>query len=155
MKEDVRRRARELGFDECRFTSADAPGSAPQFQRWLEEGKHGAMAYLERNARKRVDPQQVLSGARTIVVLAASYADTEQPGPPSAGFGVIARYARFADYHDVLAGRLKQLASFIDQRGGPETRSLWYLDTGPLLERDFAQRAGLGFVGKHTNLISR
>jgi epoxyqueuosine reductase len=68
--------------------------------------------------------------------------------------GVVARYARFDDYHDVLGERLKLLAGFVDQLGD-ETRSLWYVDTGPLLERDLAQRAGLGFVGKHTNLISR
>ena len=69
--------------------------------------------------------------------------------------GVVARYARYRDYHDVLGERLKQLAAFLDQLGGPGTRSLWHTDTGPLLERDLAQRAGIGFVGKHTNLISR
>src|SRR6201999_3498737 len=68
---------------------------------------------------------------------------------------VIARYARFKDYHDIIGDRLKQLAEFLNQAGGQEARSLWYVDTGPLLERDLAQRAGLGFVGKHTNLISR
>jgi epoxyqueuosine reductase len=67
----------------------------------------------------------------------------------------VARYARFDDYHDVLGGRLKLLAKFITETGGADTRSLWYVDTGPILERDFAQRAGIGFTGKHTNLISR
>jgi epoxyqueuosine reductase len=79
-----------------------------------------------------------------------SEAETAQPST-----GLIARYAQFADYHDVLGGRLKQLTGFVNQLGGAETQSLWHVDTGPLLERDFAQRAGLGFVGKHTNLISR
>jgi epoxyqueuosine reductase len=74
------------------------------------------------------------------------------PNPQS---GIVARYARFDDYHDVLGERLKTLAQFIHRVGGPDTRSLWYVDTGPVLERDFAQRAGLGFIGKHTNLISR
>ena len=69
--------------------------------------------------------------------------------------GEIARYARFSDYHDVVGARLKALAGFVNQLGGGETRSLWYVDTGPLLERDLAQRAGRGFIGKHTNLISR
>ncbi len=69
--------------------------------------------------------------------------------------GLIARYARFEDYHDVLGERLKTLVHFIDTVADRKVRSLWYVDTGPLLERDFAQRAGLGFVGKHTNLISR
>jgi epoxyqueuosine reductase len=67
----------------------------------------------------------------------------------------VARYARFDDYHDVLSKRLKELTQFVNQLDGAETRSLWYVDTGPVLERDFAQRAGLGFVGKHTNVISR
>jgi epoxyqueuosine reductase len=67
----------------------------------------------------------------------------------------IARYARFSDYHDILGDRLKTLTEYVNQLGDKETRSLWYVDTGPLLERDLAQRAGLGFIGKHTNLISR
>ena len=69
--------------------------------------------------------------------------------------GLVARYARFADYHDVLGERLKILVNFIDQVADRKVRSLWHVDTGPVLERDIAQRAGLGFVGKHTNLISR
>jgi epoxyqueuosine reductase len=67
----------------------------------------------------------------------------------------VARYARFADYHDVLGRQLKLLSEWVNKTGGPGTRSLWYVDTGPVLERDLAQRAGLGFIGKHTNLISR
>jgi epoxyqueuosine reductase len=79
--------------------------------------------------------------------------------PPEApvrdGRGVVARYARYQDYHDVLAEPLRELSALLDTLGGPGTRSLWYVDTGPILERDLAQRAGIGFVGKHTNLISR
>jgi epoxyqueuosine reductase len=73
---------------------------------------------------------------------------------PATNTGVIARYARFTDYHEVLGERLKALAAFLDSLA-TGTRSLWYVDTGPLLERDLAQRAGLGFIGKHTNLIHR
>ena len=119
------------------------------------------MGYLGRNAHQRVDPQQVLPGARSIITLATSYASPYPPsGDPSSAVperarGVIARYARFADYHDVLAESMKTLTRRVNQLGGSETRSLWYVDTGPLLERDLAQRSGLGFVGKHTNLISR
>jgi epoxyqueuosine reductase len=149
MKEVLRQRARELGFDDCRVTTADAPEFATRFTQWLAEGRHGEMAYLERNAPKRVDPLQVLAGARSIITLAASYHD------PSARSGLIARYARYRDYHDVLSERLKQLTEFVNKLGGEGARSLWYVDTGPLLERELAQRAGLGFIGKHTNLISR
>jgi epoxyqueuosine reductase len=169
MKEKIRQRALELGFDDCRFTSAAAPASAEQFQNWLAQKNHGGMAYLERNAAKRIDPQKVLAGASSVIVLAASYAKRDEccvmrDKTPTADaghasrithHGTIARYARFDDYHDVLGERLKSLAEFVNQLGTADTRSLWYVDTGPVLERDFAQRAGLGFVGKHTNLISR
>jgi len=212
MKEAIRDRARELGFDDCRFTTAAAPESASRFQDWLAEGRQGEMAYLERNAHKRVDPQKVLTGAKSVIALAVSYegnARLEREGQRAVSIGntlgqidkrpltpalspwdgerenrslsdgqtgsigtydlrgenltsesftlkgFIARYARYADYHDVIGQRLRELVDFIGRLGGPGTRSLWYVDTGPLLERDLAQRAGLGFVGKHTNLISR
>jgi len=208
MKEAVRQRARELGFDDCRFTSAHAPDHAAEFEKWIAQNRHGEMGYLQRNAHKRVDPQQVLPGAKSIIVLAASYhlkecqmTNDEWMGDAASSIRhspfvipKIARYARFADYHDILADRLKQLTDFVNQldrtskgwieskiandpkastkfpplpkgagrdegeqrsRHDQSSRSLWYVDTGPLLERDLAQRAGLGFVGKHTNLISR
>jgi epoxyqueuosine reductase len=172
MKTAIRQRAAELGFDDCRFTTAAPPASAEQFQRWLAQKNHGAMNWLERNAEKRVEPQKVLAGAKSVIALAVSYetgdkwhvtGDKNQasaaschPSPVTRHLsGVVARYARFADYHDVLGECLKTLTLFINQLGGAETRSLWYVDTGPLLERDLAQRAGIGFVGKHTNVISR
>jgi len=161
MKELIRQRALELGFDACHFTTAAPPGTGARFQQWLASGLHGEMAYMARSAHRRVDPQQVLPGAESILTLATSYAGGghDSPGPPPAGdssrTGLIARYARYADYHQVLAGRLQQLTAFVQQAGGQAARSLWYVDTGPILERDLAQRAGLGFVGKHTNLISR
>lgn len=149
MKEAIRQRARDLGFDACRFTTAAPPDHAGAFRSWLDHGHHGDMAWLERNAPKRTQPGLVLDGARSLIVLAASYAEAGQDNGP------IARYARGADYHDVLAEPLKKLTTHVNALGGPDTRSLWYVDTGPILERDFAQRAGLGFAGKHTNLISR
>jgi epoxyqueuosine reductase len=156
VKAAIQERARTEGFDACHFTSAKPPDSAAKFQRWLAAGHHGKMAYLERNAAKRIAPEQVLAGARSIITLAASYSvNTTSPPASAAVPGEIARYARFADYHDVLAARLQSLVAFLHELAGPSVRSLWYVDTGPLLERDLAQRAGLGFVGKHTNLISR
>jgi epoxyqueuosine reductase len=171
MKTAIRQRALELGFDDCRFTTAAAPHSAGKFQAWLAEENHGEMAWLERQLEKRIEPQRVLAEARSVICLAASYAQavegrksrdesqtlaqdfsTLDPRPST---GLLARYARFDDYHDVLAERLKSLTQFVNETGDASTRSLWYVDTGPILERDFAQRAGLGFVGKHTNLISR
>lgn len=163
MKTAVRQRALALGFDDCRITSAAPPASAAKLQGWLAQKQHGEMAWLERNAEKRIDPQRVLPGAKSVICLAVSYAGsvegremggTTQPVKPRHSFGTVARYAQFNDYHDVLADELKALTDFVN-RLAPETRSLWYVDTGPVLERDFAQRAGMGFVGKHTNLISR
>lgn len=153
MKQAIKDRARELGFDDCRITSAAAPDHARRFTEWLDSGANGEMAWLARNAHKRVDPQQVLAGARSIITVAISYHAAASDAAPSAG--VIARYARFRDYHDVIATRLTELTNHLSFLAGPEHRSLWYIDTGPLLERDLARRAGLGFVGKHTNLISR
>ncbi|HSY20141.1 MAG TPA: tRNA epoxyqueuosine(34) reductase QueG [Candidatus Acidoferrales bacterium] len=158
MKERLRQRALELGFDDCRFTTAAAPASSGEFQKWIAAKQFGEMQWLERNAEKRVEPQKVLPGAKSVICLAASYSgDRSAGGPPasSPSSGVVARYARFADYHDVLGEKLKLLSKFADDLGGPNTRSLWYVDTGPILERDLAQRAGIGFTGKHTNLISR
>lgn len=155
MKEQIRQRAIELGFDDCRFTSAAAPTATKQFQNWVAEGKFGEMAWIKKNAEKRTNPQKVLPEAKTAICLAISY-DTgkrQEAGPPKAA--TIARYARFDDYHDIVGERLKLLTEFVNDIGGGRARSLWYVDTGPILERDFAQRAGIGFIGKHTNLISR
>jgi len=156
MKAAIRQRAMEMGFDDCRFTTAAAPASAQQFQKWIAGKQFGEMAWLERNAPKRLDPQQVLPGAKSVIALAASYqaADSRFTIHDSRS-ALIARYARFEDYHHVLGERLKMLVSFIDTMADRKVRSLWYVDTGPVLERDLAQRAGIGFVGKHTNLISR
>src|SRR6185369_15108425 len=147
MKESIRQRALALGFDDCRFTTAAAPASAGQFQDWLAENKNGEMTWLERNAPKRIDPQKVLLGAKSVIVLATSY-QLESPNSelriPNSG--VVARYAQFDDYHDVLGKRLKSLVDFIGTVADRKARSLWYVDTGPLLERDLAQRAGLGFA---------
>ena len=198
VKEEIREFALELGFDGCRFASAAAPDHADAFTRWIDAGRHGEMDWLRRSSAKRLDPQQVLPGARTVIVLAASYSsgpapaekNSTRPNPPSdpvANFpvgrssplaaaepqskvgrgsrragvpatpprGLVARYARGPDYHKILEAPLKILADWVGDRGGPGCRCLWYTDTGPILERDLAQRAGLGFIGKHTNLIGR
>jgi epoxyqueuosine reductase len=168
MKAVLRQRALDLGFDDCRITTAAPPGSGSNLERWLASGQHGEMAYLQRNAPKRTDPQRVLPGAQSVICLAASYdrfsspkssvqsPQSPVPSPQSTQHGIVARYARFSDYHEVLGERLKALTAFVNELDGEgRTRSLWYVDTGPILERDLAQRAGIGFMGKHTNVISR
>ena len=153
----IKAHALALGFDLCRITSAAPPASGNRFEAWLEAGHHGTMEYLARNAARRLDPNLVLPGSRSVICLAVSY-HHKAPSPTAATAtttGRIARYSRFADYHEIVGARLRELAAFVDAHGEPGTRSLAYVDTGPVLERDLAQRAGLGFIGKHTNLISR
>lgn len=160
-KRQINEKASELGFDVCRFTTAAAPLTAKHFQDWLQSGSHGTMGYLERNAAKRIDPQLVLPGARSVVCVAASYHVASEPDSAVTaahdfkGKGIVARYARFQDYHDAMGRQLEILSHFISQVTNGNAQSLWYVDTGPVLEREFAQRAGIGFVGKHTNVISR
>jgi epoxyqueuosine reductase len=154
MKEAIRSFALELGFDLCRFTTADAPRTSSQFTQWLVNSHQGGMTWLARNADKRNNPQLVLPGVRSVICVAASYHDAGGPAPAKTD-GVIARYARFNDYHEVLGTKLSELARRMDELSGMQSRSLWYVDTGPVLEREFAERAGIGFVGKHTNVISR
>lgn len=165
MRDAIATRARELGFDVCRFTTAAPPQSGPQFLAALSEGRHGAMEWLARNASKRIDPQLVLDGVRSVLVLGTSYhltdRDTKERVEAQSLLdrdtpkGAVARYACHQDYHNVLVAPLKALTEYVQNLGGSGTRSLWYVDTGPILERDLAQRAGVGFVGKHTNLVSR
>lgn len=147
----IREKARVIGFDLVGIAAARVPQHAQEFQDWLASGFHGEMGYMAKNAEKRVDPSKILSEARSTVVVGVNYYAGDHDTT-----GRVARYAwGERDYHEVLSGKLKQLAAAIDELGGPGTRSLWYVDTGPVLERDFAQRAGIGFIGKHTNLISR
>ena len=156
--ESLRAEAVRLGFQGCRITSAAPPASAPHFKQALAEGRHGEMAWLARNADKRCAPDQVVPDCRSVIALAVAYEsrfDAPPPRPHSAPHGVVARYARHADYHDILGPRLRELAWWLDERTRPGSPSLWYVDTGPILERDLAQRAGIGFIGKHTNLVSR
>jgi epoxyqueuosine reductase len=157
MKHLIRQRAIELGFDDCRFTSALPPEGAARLHRWLARDFQAGMAWMARNAARRCDPALVLPGVRTVISLAAGHPFDEDPSIPGASpdsRGVIARYARGLDYHTVLMEPLKALGRFVRELGGPQTRCLEYVDTGPVLERELAWRAGIGFAGKHTHLIS-
>jgi epoxyqueuosine reductase len=177
MKSRISAHARELGFDLCRVTSAASPETGAAFSTWLDLRRYGNMSYLPRSAARRRDPQRVLPGAQSIICVAVNYAlcgpnnsaiglsptiDRKQadetvraPTERAQPRGLVARYAQFNDYHDVMGHRLDSLIEFMHQLGGAGTRSAACVDTGPVLEREFAQRAGIGFVGKHTNLISR
>jgi epoxyqueuosine reductase len=140
--------ARILGFEVCRVASAEKPPHAEEFRQWLGEEKHGDMAWLARNADRRTDPNLVLPGVRSIVVLGMNYWQRE-PAPHAAA-GRIARYAWGDDYHDIIEPRLWQLDAWLQKHGGAQRQ---YVDTGPVLERDIAARAGAGWQGKSTMLI--
>jgi epoxyqueuosine reductase len=145
MKEGLVRLSRELGFDDCRVAQCGPPPHAREFGSWIDEGAHGEMQYMQRGAEKRRDPQLVLPGARTVIVLALNYF---QGGTPTRG---IARYAWGDDYHDVIEPKLRKIDIYLRELGGTQK---YYVDTGPVLERDFAAEAGIGWHGKSTMLIN-
>ena len=125
MKAAIRQRAIELGFDDCRFTTATPPESASHLNHWLATGQHGEMAWLARNSDKRGDVQCVLPGARSVISLAVSYHNSNrQSAVGNRRSGEVARYARFTDYHDVLAEKLKALTTFVNELGGTDRKSV-------------------------------
>ena len=157
--------AEELGFDLCRIARCTAPPHAGEFREWLDDGRAGTMDWLARNAERRTEPQRVLDGARSVVVLAMNYwvegRGSKVEGSEALSFdlrppafdpppGRIARYAWGDDYHDVIEKKLRVLDDWLAARGG---RQRHYVDTGPVLERDFAALAGAGWHGKSTMLI--
>jgi epoxyqueuosine reductase len=139
--------AGEIGFDACRVANCALPPHASEFRGWLRDGAAGEMSYMERGEDKRCDPQKVLPGARSIVVLALNYWQGNQP---EAAPGRIARYAWGDDYHDVISAKLERIDHFLSRLGGVQKV---YVDTGPVLERDHAAQAGIGWHGKSTMLI--
>jgi len=141
----IKTRARELGLDVCGITSADPARHAAFFQQWSAEGKAGEMQWLTREPERRADPRAVLPGARSIIVAGLNY---WQPQPQ--GRGRIARYALGEDYHHVLLQKLEALAAEITAEGA---QAKVYVDTGPVLEKPLAERAGIGWQGKSTMLI--
>ncbi|HEX4696861.1 MAG TPA: tRNA epoxyqueuosine(34) reductase QueG [Candidatus Udaeobacter sp.] len=152
LKRQVVAFARQIGFDSCRVAACDQPPHANEFRAWLREGAHGEMDYMQRGEEKRCDPQKVLAGTRSIVVLALNYfqGDATYRAAATAKTGKIARYAWGDDYHDVITTKLDDIDSFLRQFGG---RQKCYVDTGPILERDYAAQAGIGWHGKNTMLI--
>ena len=152
---ELRRRLEALGFDDVRFASAAGPLADP-LRAWLEAGMQADMQWMERSADKRLDPQLVLPGARSLILLGINYwseqlARTDNPTAPR-----WARYALHEDYHDTVKPALVAAGAALESLygvGGADYR--YYIDTGPVLERSWAARAGLGFTGKNAMLISR
>ncbi len=151
LKQEIIDRAAALGLDSCKVTSAAPPRYGREFQEWLDDGAAGEMEWMARGAEKRGDPQKVLAGARSVIVVAMNYFQGTQPSPPlGAAAGRIARYAWGDDYHELMLGKLEKLSAFLSEHGGTQK---CYVDTGPILERDYAAEAGVGWHGKSTMLI--
>jgi len=149
LREQVVALSRELGFDTCRFATADPPKHTGAFRDWLDQGAGGEMTYLSRNAEKRCDPQQVLPRAKSVIVLALNYFQGDRV---EENRGRIARYAWGEDYHQVIELKLTAIDRFLQRYGGVQK---CYVDTGPMLERDHAASAGVGWHGKSTMLLNR
>ena len=143
----IRGQAYGLGFDLVGITTLGPAETAAAFDRWIEAGYAGEMGYLARGAEKRRDTRLPVPGALSAIVVALDYGGREPSGP-------VARYARGDDYHDVMAARLRELHAWIDARAGGPIAGKAYVDTGPILERDLARRAGLGWFGKNGNLLN-
>lgn len=172
----IKQEARAIGFDAVGITHVSseqtrAPargdqGTSPRlhseaalpqrlFDRlseWLQRGYHGTMAWIERTPNKRADPSEVLPGCRSIISLGINYL-TDQRAHEQPGYGRIARYAWGRDYHKLFDAKLKQLEQSI-HRMAPDAKTRSYSDTGPVMEKAWAEQAGLGWIGKHSNLVS-
>jgi epoxyqueuosine reductase len=169
VKHELAAFAENLGFDLCRIAPARVPPHAVEFRAWLDDGRAGEMTWLERNKDRRTDPEAVLPGARSVIVLAMNYwqgnpaardatdgphstsrASQELLPPDPAPHGRIARYAWGDDYHGLIEKKLHTLDEWLRAHGGFQR---CYVDTGPVLERDFAALAGAGWHGKSTMLV--
>jgi epoxyqueuosine reductase len=153
--ERVKDLAKRAGFDAVGIARLEPlPGSpeATRFEDWIAGERHGTMRYMARNVDRRLDPTGILPGARSIVCVALNYGESAPDVPR--GHGRIARYARGRDYHKVFDRRLSAFERSL-QESFPGIGTRHYVDTGPVLEKLWAERAGLGWRGKHTNLLSR
>ncbi len=150
LKSQLITQALALGFADCRIAEAKPAAHKAIFEQWVADGKYGDMAWMARNLERRTDPRVVLPGAKSMVMLALNYFQGETPSGD--GGYRIARYAWNDDYHDLIEKKLKALDAWMAEQGGTQR---YYVDTGPVLERDFASDAGLGWGGKSTMQIHR
>lgn len=160
----IKQAARDLGFDVVGVSLVPAQAPLTQDQppsphsllgrlnEWLQRGFHATMAWMARDPQKRADPATVLPGCRSIISLGMNYY-TEERADERQGNGRIARYAWGRDYHDILGDRLRQLVAHLSTLAPGHTHRA-YVDTGPIMEKAWAQQAGLGWIGKHSNLVS-
>ncbi|MCB2229559.1 tRNA epoxyqueuosine(34) reductase QueG [bacterium] len=155
--EHVKQLARDAGFDLCGITTPEIiPDARAAYERWLANSYHGELDYMARDTGRRTDPSKLMPGIRSIIMLAMNYYQPDSETIPD-GHGRVSKYARGRDYHKVIEKKTKRLIASIREAVGaddpPECR--WFVDFGPMLERAYAQKAGLGYVGKNSMLINR
>ena len=143
----IKAQAYGLGFDLVGIAALGPMETAAKFDEWIANGFAGEMEYLPRGAEKRRDSRLPFSGAVSAIVVGLNYGGREKSGP-------VARYARGDDYHDLMTDRLRALHHWLESEIGRPISGKAYVDTGPILERDLARRAGLGWFGKNTNLVN-
>jgi len=149
----VKSRARDAGFHRVGIARAEQVDASHRFRAWLEAGRHGEMAYMEDHLERRLDPRLLFPGARSVVSVALNYY-APHAGTGEAGRGIISRFARGDDYHDILKDRLYLvLRSLEAEVEGLEGKCC--VDTAPVAEKYWAARSGVGWIGKHTNLVTR
>ncbi len=156
LTEQIKDRAQKLGFELVGIIPAEPSEMIDLYEQWLKNGYAGEMAYLERHLPLKRHPRNILPEAKSIIALAINYYTLDPPkelvNDPSRG--QISRYAWGADYHDIIRGKLDQLAKFIQKTTEEEVKTRVYVDTAPVLEREYAQNAGIGWIAKNTNVIN-
>lgn len=157
LKAWIKQQALDLGFSDCVIAKPDAQDQMPRFKEYLERGYHADMHYLEENLEKRADPTLLVPGTKSIICVRMNYL-VASPKPRYVPFepnsAIIARYARGRDYHKVMRGRLKTLATRIREKVG-DFESRPFADSAPIFEKSLAESAGMGWTGKHTLLIHK
>jgi len=152
ISEIIKSKAKSFGFPECAIIPAGfLEEEEEHFKSWLDAGMHGEMGYMARNVEKRLDPRLLFDNVKTVIVVLQNYFSKETQKDPEAP--VLSKYAYGTDYHFVMKDKLKKLLAFIQERVG-HCNARPFVDSAPLLERAWARRAGLGWVGKNSNLIS-
>ena len=149
----IRDHAKRLGFLSCGISNAGfLEDEAPRLEQWLRQGHHGSMTYMERNFDKRLDPTKLVPGAKSVVSLLYNYFPKESQSDASAP--KISKYAYGKDYHAVIKDKLHELMRLLEDEIG-EIHGRVFVDSAPVLDKAWAAKAGLGWIGKHTNLISK
>ncbi len=154
----IREWGRELGFQQVGIADVEVAADEERLMRWLDQGRHGAMEYMQRHGRRRARPQEVIPGTLRVIAARMDYlppqARDAEEVLADAERAYVSRYALGRDYHKVLRGRLAQLAEKIRAHSASRSHRV-FVDSGPILEKAFARNAGLGWIGKHTNLLHR